>query len=196
MNSLATFITSGTELVGEAPNAKKLVAGDGTTLATVGATISVTTGAGDGLTNKTYGAGRMPTAATAGATATYAGGAATLGGTNLAGGALILAGGIGTGTGVGGAVTIKVAKHGNTGTTDNALINALNADEVGNVTLGPGALDHTSTNGFFQIPIVATAPDSTPTQTAGWLNMCFCSADSKLYINTRGSTWIKSGALG
>lgn len=147
-----------------------------------------------GGADRVTGMERNPTSASAGHSLTVRAGAPKSGETNQAGGDLILQGGIGTGSGLGGKVRLRTAKHGSTGTTDNALTDGVVVDEAGNVQLGPGGLVQASTDGFPYIPTVSAAPSGTPTAKSGFYPMVFCTADSKIYVYN-GSAWIKTAAL-
>ena len=65
---------------------------------------------------------------------------------------------------------------------------------AGDVDLGQ-PLANDATTGFPFIPTIAVAPTEAPTNiTSGYVPICFCTADSKLYIYV-GSAWIASAAF-
>ncbi len=78
-------------------------------------------------------------------------------GTDIAAAALNLAGGRGTGTGLGGSVVIQTAPAGGSGTTQNALVDHMFIDSVGNVIMGTGEGGITAATGTtVRAPDVAT----------------------------------------
>lgn len=103
---------------------------------------------------------------------------------NVAGALWTLAGSVGTGTGRGGDVLVRVAPPGTTGTAQNALTDALRVYGEGDVSIGTGAAIATNaTAGFLLLPTCAGTPTGTPTNTgAGKANFVYDSTANKLWV--------------
>lgn len=125
-------------------------------------------------------------AAGAGKTMTLEAGKPKTAETNTAGGDLLLKAGIGTGNAAGGKITGKTSPPGGSGTTDQTLQTVFEADNKGNMQTGLPSLAQGATDGFLYIPTVAAAPSGTPTAKTGFVPICFCPADNKIYVYDGG----------
>lgn len=114
-------------------------------------------------------------------------------GTNIAGSDRNIEGMVGTGTGVGGAIVLRAAPPGTTGTTANTLVNVASVTGRGSflVNATGAKLAQAATDGFLYVPQVLTGPPTgNPTAITGGIALAVGS-DNHLYFNPSGTSWVQ-----